>query len=150
MNRRAAYMDTCLLVPLFVKEKGSAAAREVAVEYTRGGELLPVISELTCLEFESAIGKHVRMGSLTTERGSLTIKEFLRRAETEFIILPVHTAIFRAAREMLAEPKTPLRSLDALQLALAHNNNCVLVTSDRRLAAAAALLDVEHHYVPYA
>ncbi len=145
-----AYPDTCLLLPLFLEEAGSALAGRVAAEFTRGGELPLLVSELTCLEFNSAVAKHVRTGTITKKHAHLIVDAFERQCAREFIVLPVQSADFSVARGYIARLDTSLRSFDALHLAIAHANKCTLITADKQLAAAAALLDVEHYFVPYA
>jgi predicted nucleic acid-binding protein len=56
---------------------------------------------------------------------------------------------YSKAREYVARLDTSLRTFDALHLAIAHANKCTLVTADKQLATAAAMLEVEHYFVSF-
>lgn len=146
MTHAFAYPDTCLLLPLFIEEEGSAVAQSMAAEFTRGGELPLLVSELTCLEFHSVVSKYVRTGTIAKKHARAVMGAFERQCDEQFIVLPVESKNYTAARGHIARLDTALRSFDALHLAVADANGCTLVTADRQLAAAAATLGVEHRY----
>ncbi len=108
-----------------------------------------IISELTCLEFVSVVAKHVRLGRITKEKARSTIAMFTQRCDREFLVLPVHSEDFTNARKYIERLDTSLRTADALHSAIARINGCTLVTADKQLAAAAAMLGVEYYFVPY-
>ncbi len=142
-------MDTCLLLPLFIEEQGTSIAERVIVEFTKGGELPALISELTCLEFNSVISKYVRTDNISKEDAGKVLEIFNKQCELNFIVLPIQSSYIKNACSMIAQLTTSLRSLDALHLAIANANNCLLATADKQLAAAAAILNIEHYFVPY-
>lgn len=148
MTKSFAYPDTCLLVPLFVEEKGTIAATRMFAEFTKSGRIPFLVSELTCLEFNSALAKSARTGSLTKEKAHLAIVRFAAFARDKTIVVPVQTDDFTTAQKFIAEQTTSLRTLDALHLAVAQANNCTLITADKQLAAAAAVFEVGHYFVP--
>lgn len=113
------------------------------------GELPLVISELTWLEFNSATSKYVRTGTITKEQARQVIDAFERQCDKGFIVLPVESMDFRTARNFIAGLNTSLKTFDALHLAMARTHECLLVTADKQLAAAATMLDIEHYFVPY-
>lgn len=149
MKHIFAYPDTSFLIPLFIQETGTAVSKRIVMEFTKGGELPLIISELTCVEFASTVSKYVRMGSLAKEIAKQVLTTFDRRCAKEFIVIPMQSKMYSAAYGYLARMDTPLRALDALHLAVAHINKCTLITADKRFAIAAATLDIEYCFVPY-
>lgn len=119
------------------------------VEFTRGGKLPLIVSELTRLEFNSTVSKYHRTGAITRDQALHVIDSFERQCQNGFIVLPAQSADFQTAREWIARLIASLKTFDALHLAIAHANNCTLVTADKQLAAAAALLEIEHYFVSY-
>lgn len=150
MTQRFAYPDTCVLLPLFIEEQGSTVAQRMAMEFTKGGELPILVSDATRLEFIAVISRNVRTHLLTKEQAQQVITAFEHECENGFLTLPVQVADFRMAYDFIARLDTSLRTLDALHLAIAHTNKCTLLTADKQLAAAAAMLEVEHYFVPFA
>ncbi len=149
MNPRPAYMDTCLLVPLFIEEQGSAIAERLVVEFTRNGEIPLLVSELTRLEFMAVIARHVRIGALTKGQAHDIIDAFERHCDRNVVVLPVQTSAFRTAQQWLRRLAIPLKAFDGLHMAIAHAANATLVTADKQLAGAAVMLEIEHCLVPY-
>lgn len=119
------------------------------VEFTKGGELPAIISEMTCLEFNSAVSKYVRTDTITKEDARRVLSAFDQQRQKNFVVLPVQSVYVEMAHEMIAQLNTSLKTLDAFHLATAHANNCLLATADKQLAAAAAVLNIEHYFVPY-
>ena len=130
------YLDTSLLVMLYVPERGS---REVATAVRADPQL--IVSDLTRLEFASAVTRLVREGSLPSSRG----RELLARLDHEwecYVRVRVSDDVLTEGVALLG--RHPLRTLDAVQLAsalLVDRNGPTRVrfgTAHRRLAQAAA------------
>ena len=130
------YLDTSLLVKLYVPEPGS---QEVASAVRADRQI--VVSDLTRLEFTSAVARLVREEALSSSRG----RNLLARLEGEW----EGYVRVRASDDVLTEGTTllgrhPLRTLDAVQLAsalLVDRSGPTRVrfgTADRRLEEAAS------------
>ncbi|MCC8164659.1 MAG: type II toxin-antitoxin system VapC family toxin [Planctomycetes bacterium] len=146
MTKPLAYPDTCVLVPLFFEEKGTHLAEEVLIEFTKSGTKPLLISELTRLEFCSSIAKLYRNHLLVKEQANDIIDVFEITYCSEIIPLrPIH---FHMAHQWIREMTSSLRTFDALHLAMAQEAGCTLITADKQLAAAAALMNVEHYFLP--
>lgn len=128
-----AYIDTSVLAAYYCPEPISALA-----ERTLRGLSSPTISELTFVEFASAISRKVREKSLAREAGALIQTQFESHLEEGYyLVLPVRTLDYRMARLWLAQLHGTLRTLDALHLAVAKAAGASTITADRRLAAEA-------------
>jgi len=128
------YLDASALVKLLVSEHDSDALNDALA-----GALDVVISDLALTELASALGRRTRERTVTPTQARTLQREAeglaarCRRAE---MTPAVHR---RAERLLLASRTTPLRSLDALHLALAIDAHAAtLVTFDVHLRAAAA------------
>lgn len=146
MIPKPAYMDTCLLVPLYIEEEGSATAARLVAEFTRNGEIPLLVSELTKLEFTAVIARHMRIGILKKEEADHIIRHFECHCDQNFVVLPVQVNEFHTAQQWLRQLTTPLKAFDGLHMAIAHAANATLVTADKQLAGAAAMFDVEHRF----
>jgi len=133
------YLDTSVVVAFYVPEPASTRA-ERAVR----SEPCPAISDLTEVEFFSAVARKVREGGLSPEdagRVMATLLSHLAEGLYARIVLePMH---YRLARDWFARFAVPLRTLDALHLAVASASGAKLVTADRALSRAARALGLE-------
>ena len=127
-----AYIDTSLLAAYYCPEAGSAAA-EKALQAAE-----PAISWLGEVELASAIGRKVREGNLSRAAAARIADLFNHHVgEGYFQVLGLGSSHFRMARENLARFDSPLRSLDALHLAVAEAAGLPLLTFDEKMHAAA-------------
>ena len=134
------YLDTSVLVPLFVPEPLSEAMRAwFEVQATAGATF--AISAWTLTEFASAMGIKVRDKGLKPEQAQ-TACALMRKLQLDSlrVFTPTRSAFERAA-EYLAQHALGLRAGDALHLAIAQNENAdYFYTLDRRLIEAARKL----------
>lgn len=109
------YVDTSVLVPLFLNEPHSAA---VANWYAREkGEL---VAAAWCVpEFASAIGIKQRTGAIDAQQAQGAWARFERMAAADLRLLTVEPAIFLRAAELVLDAASALRAGDALHLACA-------------------------------
>ena len=109
------YVDTSVLVPLFLNEPHSAA---VANWYAREkGEL---VAAAWCVpEFASAIGIKQRTGAIDAQQAQGAWARFERMAAADLRLLAVESAIFFRAAELVLDAASALRAGDALHLACA-------------------------------
>ena len=138
-----AYLDTSVLVACYVPEALSAKAQR---EAQRAESLL--VSTLTEVELVSALSQKIRMGHLSRSDGQRVEALFQTHIQDgRFQIASPSAKEFQLARGWIAQYSTPLRTLDALHLALAHSNQEILITADRSLADSAKVLGVKFRYV---
>ena len=128
------YLDASALVKLLVPEAESDSLNEALV---RAGDV--VLSELALTETASALGRRRREGVLTRAESRRLYREAQHLAAScrgAEVTPPVHR---RAERLLLTASRLPLRTLDALHVALAlEAGAATIVTDDPRLRAAAA------------
>jgi predicted nucleic acid-binding protein len=129
------YCDTSALLKLYLPEPGSHEFNEV-VE----GRDDVLVSDLAVTETISALARRLRQGSLTREAERRLQHAILGRLDDGVyhrveLTRDVHR---RAEQFLLSLPETPLRSADALHLALSTSARAASLASfDARLTAAA-------------
>lgn len=134
-----AYFDTSVLAACYVPEANSKRAQEAMSRDRR-----VVISSLVEAEMASALSRRVRTGELFAGNAREVLDRFgLHVAAGVFDVLPVGVREFRMARDWMARFDTPLKTLDALHLAVAFCNGLSLVTADASLARCAATMGVK-------
>lgn len=130
------YLDTSALVKLYIPEAGSAW-----VDRALKGRQDLVLSDLAVTELASALGRRCRERVLEASSAariyrrvlSDLVDELFHRAE---LTADVHR---EAERMLLSSALVPLRSLDAIHVALATTSEVrTILTFDRNLARAAA------------
>jgi uncharacterized protein len=129
------YVDSSALAKLYVPEIHS----DEVDAYLRGKVGL-LISELAVTEVLSAIGRRKREGDLSSAMANRIRDALLADAESgAFARLHLEPAVHRVAeRLLLATTSVPLRTLDALHLALAFSGGAThLLTFDTSLREAA-------------
>jgi len=129
------YVDSSALAKLYVPE----AESERLDAYLRGRTAL-MISELAITEVLSAVARRKREGELPPELANRIRDAVLADADSgSFARLHLDPAVHREAeRLLLATASLPLRTLDALHLALAFSGAAThVLTFDRRMREAA-------------
>jgi uncharacterized protein len=128
------YLDTSIVVPLFIEELKSATIRR----FLRTEAKPVVTSDLTRLEFASVIGRRVREGSISPRSGQQAIffcDQWMINS-TEHIGLEARH--IEGARSMLCGAfDLNLRAPDALHLSLVIATGSIFVTDDKRLKTVA-------------
>jgi len=126
------FLDTSALIKYYHDEKGSDRVKEI-IDTARGeeekeeeederGKAQIYISELSLVEFRSALFKKFRRGDITTDDRTAAINllnsDVLSR---KFSIIPLESAHIRGAISLLESyaDKFALRTLDSIQLAIA-------------------------------
>lgn len=127
------YLDTSVLVAYYCFEPDSEIVEKVITK-TKG----PTISQLTEVELISAISKKVRDKSLAQMDGNRIITRFESHIGKQlFRWVPVQHEHYQIAKNWISQFDTPLRTLDALHLALTAAENLTLFTSDQQLIESA-------------
>jgi len=130
-----AYFDTSVIAPLYRPEALTEAAEALQQQYR------PVISLLTEVELASTIARWVRMQELIDEHASLAGRTFADDLRLNvFERADLEDRHYWQARTWLQKRTTNLRTLDALHLAIAAENDWPIITADKRLHQAAESL----------
>ena len=109
------YVDTSVLVPLFLNKPSSVA---VASWYER--ETSKLVAAAWCVpEFASALGIKQRTGAIDEQQAQGAWRRFERMAAADLRLLPVEPAHFHRAAELVLDAASALRAGDALHLACA-------------------------------
>ena len=135
-----AYLDTSALAKWYLNESGS----EAFVAYLQGLDVA-VISSLTRTEMRSLLARRRRMGELDHALESVLFAALLDDiAEGSLSLVRVDDTRFDDAVNLLSRyPEHPLRTLDALHLAIAIENALPIITADKALARSAKKLGIE-------
>jgi uncharacterized protein len=133
-----SYLDTSILVPAYCREPLST---KVDVLLQQSSSL--TISNLTEVEFYSALSRKVRQQQLTVDEAQQLTADF--RADLAAGIyhrLPIEAIHYQTAETWISQFNTVLRTLDALHLATASTAQIRLVTGDIGLAQSAQILGI--------
>ena len=133
------YIDTSILAAYYCPEPLSEAVEKHITAIKQ-----PAISQLTEVELVSAVSKKVREKSLSQRDGLQIINEFQSHIDQKiFHRLPVDVKHYQMAKNWIARLNTPLRTLDALHLAVASSSKVELITADSQLAKSARRLGLK-------
>ena len=129
------FLDTSSLIKLYHEEKDSESFKNIIVQNSISSIFL---SELTRVEFLSALWKKRRQGELATEIvGQIAV--WFKEDAAQFTFLPLDEHIIDNACELLNRYGVDgLRSLDSIQLATAialKDKADLFITSDKLLGS---------------
>jgi len=126
------YVDTSVLAAYYCPEPMSAKAEEAILRSEA-----PAISLLVEVELVSAVARKLREGSLSQADATRIVTRFrLHIDEGRYERLPIDTEHYEVARDWVGRFAVPLRTLDALHLAVCLASDAVLLTADTSLARA--------------
>ena len=133
------YVDTSVLAAYYCPEQLSKKAERVLRTIVQ-----PAISALTEVELNSAIARKIRENQLSKKDGKKIIATFRSHtAKALYRLLPLEADHYQIAGNWIAEFSTPLKTLDALHLAVASQAGLTLLTSDQQLSKAAEHFGVD-------
>ena len=134
------YVDTSVLVPLFLSEPHSAAAADW---YAR--EKSELVAAAWCIaEFARALGIKQRTGSIDAQQAQGAWMRFERMVAADLRLLPVTPANFHRAAKLVLDAGSALRAGDALHLACAEAVGAKrIATLDDVLSRNAARLKIK-------
>lgn len=138
------YLDTSVLLPLFLSEPASESVRRVLSSLPQD-EL--IISEWCRTEFASAVGRHVRMAILEKDAAAEVIRKFRNLTKDSLSVLAVESADFVLASRYLERFELGLRAGDALHLAIASNSGGEIYSSDEVMLKCARRFGIKEHRV---
>ena len=103
-----------------------------------------LISNLTKVEFTSAIARWVRMKELSESQANFLENTFNKDVNSGlFVCHQIMPAHFNQAEKWLSGRKTALKTLDALHLTCCWNNSAKLITCDTIMHRSATILGIE-------
>jgi hypothetical protein len=137
------YLDTSIIAALYLPEPRNAEVQELLCRSEKSA-----ISSLSEVEFYSAIARRVRINELSARNALEVLAQFKVHVDDALYgMIPVEQRDYVLARDWLATLGTPLRTLDALHLAISFSNRLVIVTADRVLAESAQHFGVKHRLI---
>jgi predicted nucleic acid-binding protein len=133
------YLDTSVLVAYYYPEPISPLVEKFVRTLSR-----PSICVLTEVEFASALSRKVRENTLTPEDANRIEKLFQSHVEEGlYRRLMIDADHYQRAKSWILQFVVPLRSLDAIHLAVAAGNRLKLASSDQGLCHAARHYGIE-------
>ncbi|MGD1002252.1 MAG: type II toxin-antitoxin system VapC family toxin [Candidatus Brocadiia bacterium] len=137
------YLDTSVLVALYLPEPMNSKVQKLC-----SGSDTVAISGLSEIEFYSALARRIRMNELTKDDALKVLSLFKAHVGGSFYrMIAIEQRDYMLARDWLATFHTPLRTLDALHLAIAFSNGLTVATADKVFAASARHFDVKHELI---
>ncbi len=136
------YIDTLARAPLYVPEVLSSV---VTTRLAQEAELY--ISPLTEMELCSALALKVRQRRLHRRDAARALSLLTQhRQHNRYAIVHLTANVFESAATYLRRFSTPLRTLDALQLACCAHASLTLFTADRGMRQSARHLHLAYEW----
>ncbi|MGM0681271.1 MAG: type II toxin-antitoxin system VapC family toxin [Thermodesulfobacteriota bacterium] len=133
------YLDTSVIAAYYCPEPLSGRAEDFLTSHVHPG-----ISPLTELELFSALSRKVREGGLGQSEAGRVAARFLSHLDSFlYEVIPISSLHYRLARDLVGQFSTPLRSLDAIHLAVASMEDRTIVTADKGLAESAEFFSID-------
>ena len=127
------YLDTSLLLPVYVPEAQSQTANEILES---DGALW--VSDLTVAEFLVGLARKVKLEELTSEQAEVARALFEQHLREGLLVrIAAHASQSEEAGQLAFRSPLLLRTLDAIHLSFAVKLEAKLATFDRRLSDAA-------------
>ena len=137
------YLDTSVLVAFYLPEALNAKVQRLFSESDA-----IAISGLSEVEFHSAIARRVRMNELAKGDALKVLSQFKAHVDDHlYRMVAMEQSDYVLARNWLGTLHTPLRTLDALHLAVAFSNGLPVVTADKVFAESARHFGIEHKLI---
>jgi predicted nucleic acid-binding protein len=130
------FFDTSSLFKLYHQEDGT----KELMDFFSSNQIESIyLSDISRIEFSSAVWKKCRKKEISEEIASLLIEKFETDSKNYLFVIQSDKLIRHAKNLMSKHWKTGLRTLDSIQLAsaLAEKNIDIFFTSDRILAEIA-------------
>ncbi|MEP2445973.1 MAG: type II toxin-antitoxin system VapC family toxin [Balneola sp.] len=132
------YIDTSCLFAFYIYETNSNHVDELI---NKSPDVF--ISRLTLIEMLSSLKKRARMNEISNSSVKKIYALFKDHISIGFFqVLDLDSLVFSNAEILLSSTSTPLRTLDALHLAVASENNLKIFTFDKTLIKAAKELQI--------
>jgi len=105
-----------------------------------GNDQLLLVSDFAIAEFASAIARHVRMRNITEPEARLAFAGFDAWTARAAQRVQADTSDISAANSLLRRLDVPLRTADALNIAITQRLGAAFATFDEKMAASAHAL----------
>ena len=135
----SVYLDASVLVSLFVRDAHS----EQADRSLRAARQLLIVSDFAAAEFASGVSQHVRTQAVAAKDAITMFSEFDEWMTREASGVPMTNADVANAATFLRRLDSPLRTPDALHIAIAQRIGARLLTFDKAMASVARALGIE-------
>lgn len=133
------YADTSVVIAYYLPEPLSGRVQRT---FSEEGEVF--ISELVEVEFVSAVSLRLRLGDISPGEARRAADLFAAHADGGLYAKARLTAAhYRTARDYIGRFDTPLKSPDALHIAVAGERSLQLLTADRQLAKNAEVFSAK-------
>jgi predicted nucleic acid-binding protein len=133
------YLDTSVLAPYYCPEPLSEKVEKLVISADR-----PCISSLTEVELASAISRKIREKTLSTDNGNRIFNQFqIHLKDSLFRLISVENRHYQTAKDWILQFAAPLKTLDALHLAVAAEGDFTLLTADRQLYISAKYFGID-------
>ena len=132
------YLDASVVVALIIADIHSARAEALLAQHRS----LVVVSDFAAAELASTLARRLRMGLLTPDEARTALTDFDAWASTTARRASIRTADVGFADGLLRRFDQPLRTPDALHLAVAFRIGATLATFDTRMATAARAIGI--------
>ena len=127
------YIDTSVLVAYYCPEPLSRKAERALIETDQ-----PAISALVEVELVSALGRKIRENTFSQDDANRILDRFrVHLNRPLFSRIALQADHYTIAFQWLSRFLYPLRTLDALHLAVASERNLEMITADRQLSQSA-------------
>jgi predicted nucleic acid-binding protein len=128
-----SYLDASVLVALLAPEPLSARADG----FVRANPAALTVSDFAAAEFASAIARRVRTKECTLDEAHADLADFDAWVKRSAGFIETATADIAVATALLRRLNLPLKTPDAIHIAITQRIGATLVTFDRQMAAAA-------------
>jgi len=143
MSATDIYLDTSAIAAYYCPEPLSAKAEKALLKTGT-----PVISELTQLELTSAVARKIRGKQFALETGQSVLSLFQSHlGKGMFRLIAIESRHWQKSWEWIGRFDAPLRSLDAIHLAVAACEGLPILTLDRQMALSARKLGLAVHLI---
>jgi len=133
------YIDTSVIAAYYCPEPMSETVEEFIIKIKQ-----PAISYLTEIELVSAISRKIREKNLSQTDGNKILTQFQSHIQQKmFRWLSLEQKHYQMGKNWISQFNTPLKTLDALHLALASTYNLTLLSADIQLLKSARFFGVD-------
>ena len=139
------YLDASVLAAYYCPEALSDQAESAILKAKE-----PLLSQLVDVELQSAVARKIREKSLHKADGIEILTRFRLHLDSNcYRRFPLESKHYDIAGTWISRFDVPLRTLDALHLAICFDANATLLTADAGLARAARHFRVNVQLISY-
>ena len=135
----SAYLDANVIVPLFAVDTLTSRA-ETALRFVQDDLIM---SDFSTAEFSSVIARRVRTRALRTEEARAAFSNFDTWSARRVTLVRLESFDILDATALMRRLDLPIRTPDALHIAMVQRIGCRLLTFDRSMAGVARTLGIE-------